>query len=73
MWEGTASRVMAAEIPYGEFYDFYNVSPEYFGYTLVFLNKVSAIEKSSICLLLCSSAEVLSHTLVQLASIYILH
>jgi hypothetical protein len=23
---------MAADTPYGEFYDFYSVSPEYFGY-----------------------------------------
>jgi hypothetical protein len=37
MWEGTTSRVMAADRPYGEFYDFYSVSPEYFGYTLVYL------------------------------------
>jgi hypothetical protein len=36
MWEGTTSRVMAADRHYGEFYDFYSVSPEYFGYTLVF-------------------------------------
>jgi hypothetical protein len=35
MREGTASRVMAADRPYGEFYDFYSVSPEYFGYTIV--------------------------------------
>jgi hypothetical protein len=35
MWEGTTSRVMAAEWLYGEFYDFYSVIPEYFGYTLV--------------------------------------
>jgi hypothetical protein len=27
---------MAADRPYGEFYDFYSVSPEYLGYTLVF-------------------------------------
>jgi hypothetical protein len=26
---------MAADRPYGEFYDFYSVSPKYFGYTLV--------------------------------------
>jgi hypothetical protein len=26
---------MAADRPYDEFYDFYSVSPEYFGYTLV--------------------------------------
>jgi hypothetical protein len=35
MREGTTSRVMAADRPYGEFYDFYSVSPEYFGYNLV--------------------------------------
>jgi hypothetical protein len=33
--EGASSRVMAADRPYGEFYDFYNVRPEYFGFTLV--------------------------------------
>jgi hypothetical protein len=27
--------VIAADGPYGEFYDFYSVSPEYFGYHLV--------------------------------------
>jgi hypothetical protein len=37
MQERNASRVMAADRPYGEFYDFYSVSPEYFGYTLVLL------------------------------------
>jgi hypothetical protein len=35
MAEGTTSRVIAADRPYGEFYGFYRVSPEYFGYTLV--------------------------------------
>jgi hypothetical protein len=30
-WEGTNLRVMVADRPYGEFYDFYSVSPEYFG------------------------------------------
>jgi hypothetical protein len=48
MREGTTSRVMAADKPYGEFYDFYSVSPEYFGYTVVFsrclyLSHISAI------------------------------
>jgi hypothetical protein len=28
MREGTTSRVMAADRPYGEFHDFYNTSPE---------------------------------------------
>jgi hypothetical protein len=35
MREVTTSRVMTADGPYGEFYDFYSVSPEYFGYHLV--------------------------------------
>jgi hypothetical protein len=35
MREGTTSRVMAADRPYGEFYDFYSVNPKYFGYYLV--------------------------------------
>jgi hypothetical protein len=30
--EGTTSRVMAANMPYGEFYDFYSISLEYFGH-----------------------------------------
>jgi hypothetical protein len=32
MWEGTTLRVMVADRPYGEFYDFYSISLEYFGY-----------------------------------------
>jgi hypothetical protein len=35
MREGTTSRVMAADTPYGEVYVFYSVNPEYFGYILV--------------------------------------
>jgi hypothetical protein len=35
MREGTTSRVMAADRAYGEFYNFYSVSLEYFGHTLV--------------------------------------
>jgi hypothetical protein len=35
MREGTTSRVTVADRPYGKFYDFYNVSPENFGSTLV--------------------------------------
>jgi hypothetical protein len=31
MREGTTSRVMATDRPYGEFYDVHSVSPEYFG------------------------------------------
>jgi hypothetical protein len=31
MREGAISRVMAADRPYGEFYDFYSVNLEYFG------------------------------------------
>jgi hypothetical protein len=35
MREGTTSRVMTADKPYGEFYGFYSVSLGYFGYTLL--------------------------------------
>ena len=35
MRDGTTARVTAADRPYGEFYDFYSVSPENFGYHLV--------------------------------------
>jgi hypothetical protein len=35
MQEGATSRVMEADKPDGEFYDFYSVSPEYFEYALV--------------------------------------
>jgi hypothetical protein len=44
MREETTSRVMAADRPYGEFYDFYSVSPEYFGYHLV--EDTSSIKKN---------------------------
>jgi hypothetical protein len=37
MREGTTSRVMAADRPYGDFYNFYSAIPEYFGYHLVYL------------------------------------
>ena len=37
MREGTASRVTAADRPYGKFYDFYSLRPENFGSTLVFI------------------------------------
>jgi hypothetical protein len=40
MREGTTWRVRAADRPYGEFYDFYSVIPEYFEYTLVRLYSV---------------------------------
>jgi hypothetical protein len=35
MREGTTSRVIAADRPYGEFYDFYTFSAEYIGYTVL--------------------------------------
>jgi hypothetical protein len=37
MQEGTTSRVMAAGRPYGKFYDFYSVSLETFGSTLIYM------------------------------------
>ena len=36
MQEGTTSRVKVADRPNVKFYDFYSVSPENFGSTLVF-------------------------------------
>jgi hypothetical protein len=39
MREGTTSRVMAADRPYDECYDFYSVSQEYFGYHVVYRQK----------------------------------
>jgi hypothetical protein len=35
MWEGTTLRMMVADRSYGEIYDSYSISPEYFGYTLI--------------------------------------
>jgi hypothetical protein len=32
---------MAADRPYGEFYDFYSVSPDYFGYSLIYMETQS--------------------------------
>jgi hypothetical protein len=45
MGEGTTSRVMAADWPYDEIYDFYSVRPEYFGLTLVFLSHVQTLTR----------------------------
>jgi hypothetical protein len=38
MGEGTTSKVMEADRPYGEFYDFYSINSEYFGYTIIQYN-----------------------------------
>jgi hypothetical protein len=35
--------MMAADRPYGEYYDFYSVSPEYFGYHPVFSKRQNKI------------------------------
>jgi hypothetical protein len=35
MQEVTTLKVTAADRPYGEFYDFYSISPENFGYTYI--------------------------------------
>ena len=37
MREGSTSRVTAVDKPYGKFYEFYSVSPENFGSTLVYV------------------------------------
>jgi hypothetical protein len=47
MREGTTSRVMVADRPYSEFCEFYSLSPEYVGYTLV----VSKVDAVGICVL----------------------
>jgi len=39
MREGTTSRVTVADRPYGEFYDFYSISLENFGYHIVLLSQ----------------------------------
>jgi hypothetical protein len=49
MREGTTSRVMAADRPYGGYYDFYSVSPEYYGYTLVSIYTTSETQKCGQC------------------------
>jgi hypothetical protein len=41
----STSRVMAADRHYGEFYEFYSVSPEHFGYTLVHLISLDPEER----------------------------
>jgi len=46
MREGTTLKVMAADRPYGKFYDFYSVSPENFGSTLV-LYTFMAVQSAS--------------------------
>jgi hypothetical protein len=38
MREGTIQRVMAADRPHGNFYDFCSVSPEYFGNHPVYMH-----------------------------------
>jgi hypothetical protein len=39
MREGTTPSVVVADRPYGEFYGLYSGSPEYFGYTFVFMHR----------------------------------
>jgi hypothetical protein len=56
MRKGTTLRVMVADRPYGEFYDFYSVSPEYFGYTVVFHS--SSVKLSKILFFLCMISRV---------------
>jgi hypothetical protein len=51
MWEGTTSRVVAANRPYGEFYDFYSVSPEYFGYNHKHKEKLHDLQSLTIRLI----------------------
>jgi hypothetical protein len=48
MREGNTSRVMVTYRPYGEFYEFYSVSLEYFGYHHVPLPSNETIEAMSV-------------------------
>jgi hypothetical protein len=49
--EGTTSRVIAVDWPYGKFYYFYSVSPEYSGYSLVlFLSLKMAVRPKHVVL-----------------------
>jgi hypothetical protein len=50
--EGTISRMMAADMPDGEFRDFYSVSPEYFGYTLVYFQVVDGYLSSTVMIMM---------------------
>ena len=49
MGEGNTLRVTAADRPYGEFYDFYSVSPENFGYTLVPYYESKSMQETTQC------------------------
>jgi hypothetical protein len=44
MSEGTNSKAMGADRPYGEFYGFYSISTEYFGYSLIQVQAYSSLE-----------------------------
>jgi hypothetical protein len=46
---GTTSRVTVADRPYGEFYDFYSVSLENFGYHLIFVILMLTTKHILIC------------------------
>jgi len=65
MQEGTTSRVTVADRPYGEFYNFYSVSPENSGYHLVytFLSLHKQMSSNRICWL--SFQEVILNILVK--------
>jgi hypothetical protein len=57
---GVASRVMAADRPYVEFYEFYSVSRQYFEYTLL-LRKVTASNDIAMSLLIPNNSSCLYH------------
>jgi hypothetical protein len=64
MWEGTTSRVMAADMPYGEFYGFYNVSPEYFGFTVVVSSRPYTSTRRTWCFLPTSHCQTATFPLI---------
>jgi hypothetical protein len=51
MREVNTSRGMAAVTRYGDFYDFYGVRPEYFGYTPVLQSTIASVFKRILILI----------------------
>jgi hypothetical protein len=62
MREWTTLRMMAADWPYDELYDFYSASVEYFGYTLV--QRHSDLEDMRVCRFGLVQAWIISHRCV---------
>ena len=74
MREGTTSRVTAANRPYGEFYDFYNVHPETFGSTHVLFTNSDLLnwEEYTCRLNVTIIVYVLQYTCTEVSGIYLI-